>query len=76
MNEKVVFATAALFAFFSMLAEARMTARFTFDDIGRSGANMLKASVGQDITVKVNPANEVTGLGDCYAVGGYRSGNG
>ena len=52
-----------------MLAEARMTARFTFDDIGRSGANMLKASVGQDITVKVNPANEVTGLGDCYAVG-------
>lgn len=46
-----------------------MTARFTFDDIGRNGANMLKALVGQDIIVKVNPANEVSGLGDCYVVG-------
>lgn len=62
----VVFAAFLSVAF---TAEARLTARFTFDDIGRSGANMLKASVGQDITVKVNPANEVSGLGDCYVVG-------
>lgn len=56
MSKLVRFA-AVLCAF---CAEARMTARFTFDDIGRSGANMLTASVGHDITVKVNPANKAS----------------
>lgn len=69
MNKLGKFAAACAAVLCAFGAEARLTARYTFDDIGRNGANMLKASVGQDITVKVNPANEVTGLGDCYVVG-------
>ena len=69
MSKLGKFAAACAAVLFAFGAEARMTARYTFDDIGRSGANMLKALVGQDIIVKVNPANEVSGLGDCYVVG-------
>ena len=53
MSKLGKFAAACVAVLCAFGAEARLTARYTFDDIGRNGANMLKASVGQDIIFNI-----------------------
>jgi len=46
----------------------RLLARFSFDDAGNGGTNLLHAAVGSDAVVRATPATPVAGIGDIAAV--------
>ena len=51
----------------ALSAFAGVTARYTFDDAGNGGLNLLKASVGEDAIVRGGkPAADVSGIGELY----------
>lgn len=55
----------------ALSAFAGVTARYTFDDAGNGGLNLLKASVGEDAIVRGGkPAADVSGIGELYATNG------
>ena len=62
---------AALACAATLSATAGVTARYTFDDAGNGGLNLLKASVGEDAIVRGGkPAADVSGIGELYATNG------
>ena len=46
----------------------RLLARFSFDDAGNGGLNLLHAAVGQDAIVRATQTTPVAGIGDIAAV--------
>ena len=52
----------------ALSAFAGVTARYTFDDDGNGGLNLLKAAVGEDAIVRGGkPAADVSGIGELHA---------
>lgn len=59
----------------ALSALADITARYTFDDAGNGGLNLLKASVGADAIVRGGRvAKDVEGLGALYPTNGVNGG--
>ena len=55
----------------ALSAFAGVTARYTFDDDGNGGLNLLKAAVGEDAIVRGGkPAADVSGIGELHATNG------
>ena len=46
----------------------RLLARYSFDDAGNGGLNLLRAAVGQDAIVRATQTTPVAGIGDIAAV--------
>ena len=71
----VRFCVLSVFALCAFGARAEITARYTFDDAGNGGLNMLKASIGADAIVRGgSPAADVNGLGALYPTNGVGGG--